>query len=406
MVIQDMGYEVDYLPVGGGEKSGDAIAMRWGYLGGGPADQRVIVIDGGTKESGQALVGHIDYYYGTDRVDLVICTHCDADHASGLSVVIEELQVGTLLMHTPWQHAKNIRPFVTDGRVTEQSLTRRIEGGLEAAHELWELARSRGIPVIEPFSGWETTLLDQTIRILGPSREYYDQLLSKFRCVPKTQGSDNELLDLLTRWKSSRTVPNPGSALSAFAMHKNEFRLARAGATSVAQTAHTPDCSPTTSAENDSSAIVFLEVCGQTMMFTGDAGVEALTHAIEYGEGLGLAFSNLDLFHVPHHGSEHNIDANVLDKIEARLAVVSAAPHGAPKHPSSTVTNALMDRGTEVYATQGQALCYSVNAPSRPGWSPATPVPYDDRHSALDTLARTLLAGGYRSQPRFPRSSR
>ena len=406
MVIQGMGYEVDYMAVGDGEKSGDAIASRWGYLGGGRADQRVIVIDGGTKESGQALVEHIRRFYRTNWVNLVVCTHCDADHASGLAVVLEQLRVGKLLMHEPWRHAKEIYELVTDGRVTERSLPRRIERGLEAAHNLRAVAARRGVPVVEPFSGLEATLLGQTIRILGPSRKYYEQLLSKFRCVPETQGSDNELLDLLTRWKSSRTVPNPGSALSAFAMHKNESRLARAGATSVAQTAHTPDCSPTTSAENDSSAIVFLEVCGQTMMFTGDAGVGALTRAIEYGEWLGLAFSNLDLFHVPHHGSEHNIDANVLDKIEARLAVVSAAPHGAPKHPSSRVTNALMDRGTEVYATQGQALCYSVNAPSRPGWSPATPVPYDDRHSALDTLARTLLAGGYRSQPRFPRSSR
>ena len=122
MVTQGMGYEVDYLPVGEGEKSGDAIAMRWGDLEGGRAPQRVIVIDGGTKESGLALVERIDSCYQTDKVDLVICTHCDADHASGLSVVIRELQVGALLMHTPWQYAENIHKIVTDGRVTEQSL--------------------------------------------------------------------------------------------------------------------------------------------------------------------------------------------------------------------------------------------------------------------------------------------
>ena len=119
MALLSMGYEVDYLPVGEGEKSGDAIAMRWGDLGGGPADQRVIVIDGGTKESGQALVEHIDYYYGTDRVDLVICTHCDADHASGLAVVLEQLRVGALLTHEPWLHAEEIHQLVADGWVTQ-----------------------------------------------------------------------------------------------------------------------------------------------------------------------------------------------------------------------------------------------------------------------------------------------
>jgi hypothetical protein len=28
----EIGYEIDFLPVGEGEKSGDAIALRWGNL--------------------------------------------------------------------------------------------------------------------------------------------------------------------------------------------------------------------------------------------------------------------------------------------------------------------------------------------------------------------------------------
>ena len=152
-------------------------------------------------------------------------------------------------------------------------------------------------------------------------------------------------------------------------------------------------------------------------MFTGDAGVEALTHAINYGQPQGLDFSNLELFHVPHHGSEHNFDPHVLARFRSRVAVVSAAPDGAPKHPSSRVTNALMDCGTAVYATQGRAFCHSFNAPLRPGWGPATQVPYDESLSPEESLTRVVasplaevnprsIAGGYLSQPRFPRSSR
>ena len=343
MALLSMGYEVDYLAVGDGEKSGDAIAMRWGYLRRSLPKQRVIVIDGGTKESGQALVEHIHRYYRTNEVDLVVCTHCDADHASGLSVVLEQLRVRKLLMHEPWLHGDEIYKLVTDRRVTERSLTRKMEAGLEAAHDLWEVAERRGVPVAEPFSGWKATLLGQTIRILGPSRKYYEQLLSKFRCVPET---DNTL-----------------------------------------------DSPPTTSAENNSSAIILLTVLGHNMMFTGDAGGEALTRAIRYGEKRDLDFSRLELLHVPHHGSEHNIDASVLDKIEARLAVVSAARNGAPKHPSSRVTNALMDRGTAVYATQGHSLHYGVNAPHHPGWSPAKPVPYDESLRARGLIAGIIAAG-------------
>ena len=336
MVTQGMGYEVDYLPVGEGEKSGDAIASRWGYLGGGRADQRVIVIDGGTKESGLALVERIDSCYQTDKVDLMICTHCDADHASGLSVVIRELQVGALLMHTPWQYAENIHKIVTDGRVTEQSLTRRIKGGLETAHELWELARSKRVRIIEPFSGLKYAGPPELI-VLGPDRSWYKQLLSKFRCVPQTDP--------------------------------------------------TPDFSPSTSAENQLEHDHIPHICGRKMMFTGDAGVEALTRAITYGEKRGLEFANLHLFHVPHHGSKHNVDPQVLARFRSRIAVISAAPNGAPKHPSSNVTNALIDYRTTVFSTQGQAFCHSVNAPDRPGWSPATPVPYNKSLSALESLA-------------------
>ena len=367
MVTKGMGFEVDYMAVGDGEKSGDAIAMRWGYLGGGPADQRVIVIDGGTKESGLALVEHIRRYYRTNWVNLVVCTHCDADHASGLAVVLEQLRVGKLLMHEPWVHAEEIYKLVTDGRVTKRSLPRRIERGLEAAHNLRKLAERRDVRVVEPFSDLKATPLGQTIRILGPSRKYYEQLLSKFRCVPET---DNTL-----------------------------------------------DSPPTTSAENNSSAIILLTILGHNMMFTGDAGVEALTHAIDYGQQRGLDFSNLELFHVPHHGSEHNIDPHVLARFRSRVAVVSAAPDGAPKHPSSRVTNALMDCGTAVYATQGRASCHRFNAPLRPGWGPATQVPYDESLSPEESLTRVVasplaavnprsIAGGYLSQPRFPRSSR
>ena len=54
-----MGFEVDFLPVGDGEMSGDAITLRWGNLFGPRDHQTVVVIDGGTKQSGQNLVQHL-----------------------------------------------------------------------------------------------------------------------------------------------------------------------------------------------------------------------------------------------------------------------------------------------------------------------------------------------------------
>src|SRR5690348_4417469 len=104
-----MPFEIDFLPVGDASKSGDSIAIRYGYGALIPGNQRVIVIDGGTQESGQALVDHVRQVYGTTAVDFAILTHPDLDHVAGLRVVLEQLKVGVLFMHCPWEHANEIR---------------------------------------------------------------------------------------------------------------------------------------------------------------------------------------------------------------------------------------------------------------------------------------------------------
>jgi len=103
-----MAFEVDFLAVGEGEKSGDAIAVRWGNLAGQRSEQKVLIIDGGTLEAGRNLVNHVQNYYGTTYVDAILCTHPDIDHACGLKIVLEELDFGFLLMHQPWSHAGEI----------------------------------------------------------------------------------------------------------------------------------------------------------------------------------------------------------------------------------------------------------------------------------------------------------
>jgi hypothetical protein len=46
-------YEIDFLPVGDGARSGDAIALRYGNLEGTRAEQTVVVIDGGFTDDGR-----------------------------------------------------------------------------------------------------------------------------------------------------------------------------------------------------------------------------------------------------------------------------------------------------------------------------------------------------------------
>lgn len=45
-----MNYEIDFLPVGNGDTSGDAIAVRWQEANG---SYKVLIYDGGTKNQGR-----------------------------------------------------------------------------------------------------------------------------------------------------------------------------------------------------------------------------------------------------------------------------------------------------------------------------------------------------------------
>src|SRR5262245_28946618 len=126
------GVEVEFLHVGTGNKNGDAIIVRYGE----PGAYKILVYDGGTLASGEKIVEHIQQYYGTSDVDDVVNSHPDADHASGLRVVVEKLNVKRLHMHRPWTHSSKILDYFKDGRITDQSLADRLKEKMAAAYEL------------------------------------------------------------------------------------------------------------------------------------------------------------------------------------------------------------------------------------------------------------------------------
>jgi beta-lactamase superfamily II metal-dependent hydrolase len=126
-------YEVDFFAVGDGERSGDAIALR--YTISGRAEPIVGVIDAGFLSNGEELVEHIPKYYGTDRVDFVLSTHPDEDHINGMGEVVRGLDVQCLLIHRPAKHGYS------------------SNSGSKPAEELAKLVEGKGGSVVEPFAG-------------------------------------------------------------------------------------------------------------------------------------------------------------------------------------------------------------------------------------------------------------
>jgi beta-lactamase superfamily II metal-dependent hydrolase len=344
------GFEVDFLPVGDGQKSGDAIAIRFCA----DSTPRVVVIDAGYQPVGEQLVEHIRRYYDTNRVDLAVSTHGDGDHLNGLRVVVEEMDVGELMMHRPWRHGLTMGDLLAARRVSA-SMRARVQASMTAACDLEALARRRGIPITEPFTGLDR--FNGRLHIAGPSPEYYESLLADFRCqltaslpyglATKAAG---QLQRLVSETPSHETLTDDG----------------------------------TTSAENNSSAIVQLSLAQRRLLFTADAGIDALTGAAKYLDDSGLADLPLDFIQVPHHGSDHNVGPTILNQLlgppapgmpKTVTAFISAAADD-PDHPSRKVINAFSRRRCNVYTTEGQTICHHHGAPTRPGWIPLHPLPF------------------------------
>ena len=347
-----MGYEIDFLPVGEGSRGGDAIALRFGNLFGPRNEQTVVIIDGGTKQSGSALVEHLDRYYQTDRADVVVSTHPDQDHASGLCTVLDELRVDNLLMHKPWDHAPAIRHLFQDGRLTDLGLARRMARSLQNARDLQSIAERKGIRIVEPFAGVEG--YDHQLFVLGPTEDYYRFLLPTFSEMPTIRSETEELIK---------------SILEGF---REAVRWVKE---SWDASTETLDDTGETRPENNSSAILHFSIDGESFLFTGDAGMPALTHALDYGIRTGRSVTPVKLLQVPHHGSRRNIGPTLLDRIRPSVAYISAPPDGDPKHPSRRVVNALKRRGAGVFSTHRGAVCHFNQAPAR-DWGTAEQLPF------------------------------
>ncbi|WP_316812251.1 ComEC/Rec2 family competence protein [Pedobacter heparinus] len=339
--------EIDFLAVESGQHSGDAIAIRYGDFSSRDT-QKIIIIDGGTLTAGQNLVNLVRDVYGTNRVDLVLCTHLDKDHVSGLRTVVRELEVGELWIHKPWEHSEEICHLFHDGRITTNSLAERLKDAYNFAYELVEIAEEKGIDIREPFAGRQFD--EFTFQILGPNVDFYRELLVNSAKTPE-QKEDTILESVMKSFTKAINWVEESIGLESL------------------------DENGETSSENSSSAVSLLTIDSNKHLFTGDAGIQSLKNVIEYSVQEGIDISKISFMQAPHHGSKRNISPSILDSIRCDVAYVSASSE-AEKHPSRKVLNAFHRRNTKTYSTEGQNILRRRNAPIRKGYSGLEPHPF------------------------------
>lgn len=358
------GYEIDFLPVGS-NRSGDAIAIRYGTQN----NYKVMVVDGGTKESGQELVKHIEKYYGTKLIDYVVNTHPDQDHASGLTEVLKNCEVGELWIHRPWQYIDKIINYIKDnpnvsidGRVTKESLKKRFENEYyKYAKELEDIANKRRIVIKEPYQGCQIG----SFYVLSPNEEWH-------------------LFDLILNSDKTQEITTESYKADSFVnkLKQNIFSVVeKLGMETLKD-------GGVTSRENESSVILYANFSNAGVLLTGDAGNEALQKAYDFARSYNVDISqNLNFIQIPHHGSRRNVSQDILNKIigkagqkqkDSITAFVSAGKDDTD-HPRRVVTNAFIRRGCKVIETKGETICHYCNMSERNGWRAVKPTPFYEK---------------------------
>jgi beta-lactamase superfamily II metal-dependent hydrolase len=351
-------FEIDYLDVEA-KKSGDAITIRYELNG----IVYIQVVDGGFQDTGEIVVKHIKKYYGDPkRIDHVVATHPDGDHAAGLRTVLEAFEIGSLWMLRPWIYAPYLIDQFTNYTLVE-NLTRRLRDIYPNLAVLEEIASRRRIPIREPFQGAQIG----AFTVLAPTRARYLELILASEKTPESQSAQLAGSAVAMLEKALAKVVRYAKAAWGFEVFSAED----------------------TSAENEMSVVQYGLLCGKRILLTADAGRAALTEAADFAPRIGIVLPGIDRFQVPHHGSRRNVSTEVLDRwLGRRLSgksnaatfqAICSAAKADEDHPRRSVKRAIIHRGGDFFDTKhGQSIWSYENAPQRPDYRSLTPSTYPE----------------------------
>ena len=305
------------------------------------------LIDGGNVGDGEKILNKLAALKVT-RIDHLVCSHPHDDHAGGLLAILgnKNIKIGGLWMHLPWNHIDYARLSESLARANQTKIAGIVTASLKTQQEMVGEANARGIPIFEPFQGTKIGPLF----VCGPSSAFYEDLLKDFEDLEKLNAFQTALAEYDAK------VEARDLAAKLFDSTGEDDGELGAGPTDP---------------ENESSLILYAAHGAQKLLFTGDAGVKALTAATA-----AYDLRNLDWMQIPHHGSRRNLNMELVDLFRPKIAFVSAV--GSTKHPRRKVVNASKAVKSTVYSTHHPSCTdlhhWYGNVPARAGYKPATPL--------------------------------
>ena len=348
-------YEIDMLDLG----DADAFLIRF-YD---DSDIRYIVlVYAGRYDDGKKVAKFIKDTYGTYTVDLAICTHCDDDHYGGLLWMVEDMKnnpttsvdITELWMNDPGQHcwASDFERRTSDSRTQNQArIVYTLQNGKNFIKVIEELLNSgnnnANMKVREVFSNSDYNAFDGIIEVIGPSVEYYEEKVLKFR----------------HDMKANKTTPAANDTDDNDAIDIDDD----GNVTSQTLEKAVPDDS-----QHNLSSIIFLfkPTADKKYLFTGDAGEESFKR-LKYQKDWER-LRNIHWLKLPHHGSKRNITCAMINHFRPKVAYATSKCYGT--WLSKAVVNALKQVNTRVYATNENGSMLHNSIEKREGYSTATPL--------------------------------
>ena len=325
-----------------------------------------IIVDGGSGSSAEEILEFL-FKHGMTDFWAAICTHPHNDHAAGLIKIVKNprIRIQTAFMHDIRKHiAPDVlrRAAAADDGVNEVVETTKELAAAFAAHTYL-----RQQP-IEPFAGryiadWPATT------VLGPSLAFYTKALEESTKLdpplPAPYPYSSALGSILGGVASPTASPffSGFGRIAAPTAVSPDFASLLSGALSNSSVEEKPK----TQSFNNTSAILGIVFNGHRLLFTADAGADAL-------DAIPPEWKNLTWMQVPHHGSDGNLSQANIERFCPRFAFVSAC--GDSSHPSRAIVNGIMKvrHDAEVCSThENHHLWYwNGDVPARPDYRPAT----------------------------------
>ena len=320
-------YCVRFFHVGNDTRGGDAILIEL-------FDERdnpfVILIDGGYEDTGEKICQHIKTKYDTPIIHLMVNTHPDIDHTSGLKAILEndDIEVKKIVMNRPWKDAGLDPKHFEDGRITENSLAARLKKAFAMADKIENIANVKKIPVCRAFQG--QILEPDVLTVLGPTEESYRNFLMASEKTPESFVDELNKRSYKKAELEEETY-NENGIIKWFDEEK-------------------------TSEVNQTSLVLSLKIGKEHFLLTGDAGKATLTNALDFYEKLHWCncCSDFTVVQLPHHGSRKNINPDILNRFSPASYIVSCPPNGMKEgHPSRRLINKILEikRDSRIYIT-------------------------------------------------------